>query len=192
MAAPCAASSRPRASSSSRWRACGGSSSSAWAGQALAQSSGRAVDLKADADVDELLNPSPADLVEQAALFRYYDSKEALVRNLKGERRSRSPSVSSSPKSVHQPPRVTQSVRIDSVVGAYFRGSHWQDDDDAQRRITMDMDAHRLIRRSATPTAKAKAEPRVEHMAAEAEPPPRRAVLGLMTEGQDKNLIRDD
>ena len=101
-----------------------------------------------------MINPPPADLVEQAALFRNYDSKEALARNLKGEKRSRSPSLPSSPGSFDQPLRMSESVQINSLAGAYFRGGDWQDyddDDDIQRRIAMDIGSHRLIQRTATP-----------------------------------------
>ena len=77
------------------------------------------------------------------------------------------------------------------MVGAYFQGDDGQDVDDAQRRMAMELVTWRRIERTATPKAKAKAEPRLEHRVAEAEAPPHNAILGLMVEGQKKNLIRD-
>ena len=113
--------------------------------------------------------------MKETALPRQYDSKEELVRHMKGEK-SPSPSLPSSPEPAVQPPGVSQSVQINETIGNDFRGLDWQDDDEVQKLIAMDIEADAVIRRTVRPKAKAKPK----------------AILGLMTEGRDENLARDD
>ena len=86
---------------------------------------------QADDEIDVLLNPSPEAIEEQAAMMRNYNSKQAFVSHVKGEERSRSHSLPTSPEWFDQPLRANQPRKIRSVVDADSQVENEQDSDDA-------------------------------------------------------------
>ena len=122
----------------------------------MAQSIDRAVSLEADTDVRESLDIPLANLVKEKVLARNDDRGQKSVTDLKGGKRYRSRSLSTSSESAAQPLREDQPVQINATVGNDFRGLNWQDDDEAQKILALDTEANVLIRRTVRPNAKAK------------------------------------
>ena len=114
---------------------------------------------------------------KEDALLKRYDregEEEVPTRDLRGGKRSRSPSLSESSESAIQLPREEQTVNINSTIGNDLQGQIWKTGIIAQNALADDIEAMEAAEEAAEQKAKSK------------------DMFGLMTKGKKDNLIRDN
>ena len=120
--------------------------------------------------------PTHDPVKKKDVLLKRYDrgEEEEPNRDLRGGKRSLSPSLSESSESVTQQPREEQPVNINSSIGNDPQGQNWKADTIAQNALADDLEAMEA------------AEDAAEQKAGSKE------ILELMTKGKKDKMIREN